>query len=294
MSAVPAEQPQGRVIRGMPEAEYHQRRLDLATASGLKQMLRSPAHFRHFVEEGSSDNPAFAFGRAFHCAVLEPDRFDLAYRVLPDHAPRRPTPQQLNAKQPSDDTKRAVAWWAQWNADGRATLSGEDYDRIRRMADSVRAHPVAAGLLVGGEREATFRWQDEGTGLDCQARADLYLAGEYLMDVKTCQDASKEGFAAAVARYRYSLQLAHYLSGIRACGDAIRWFVFLAVESHEPFVCQPHILGPRTEQLGFDLRERAITRQAECVKAGRWPGYSDELMEIEAPAWAHYEIGEGA
>lgn len=288
MSAVLAEQPQGQVIRGMPEAEYHQRRLDLATASGLKQMLRSPAHFRHFVEEGSSDNPAFAFGRAFHCAVLEPDRFDQAYRVLPSDAPRRPTPQQINAKQPSDDTKRAVAWWAAWNADDRATLTREDYDRIRRMADSVRAHPVAAGLLVGGDREVVFRWQDEGTGLDCQARADLYLAGEYLMDVKTCSDASAEGFARAVASYKYGLQACHYLEGIRACGDAIRWMVFLAVEKDPPYVCQPHILNAQAEALGFAQRSKAITLQAECVRTNRWRGYSDELIELSLPTWAFY------
>lgn len=282
--------PSGRAIYGQPEADYHRRRLDVATASGLKQMLRSPAHFAHYVETGGGDSPTLAFGRAFHCAVLEPDRFDLAYRVLPGDAPRRPTPQKINAKAPSDETRRTVAWWDAWNADPRVSLDAEDYDRIRRMADSVRAHPVAAGLLVGGEREVVFEWEDEGTGLDCKARADLYLPGEYLMDVKTCQDASKEGFARAVATYRYSLQLAHYLSGIRTCGDSIRWFVFLAVEHHAPYVCQPHILGPRTEQLGFDLRARAIEKQAACVRDGRWPGYSDALLETEAPAWAYYEI----
>lgn len=259
-------------------------------------MLQSPAHFKHFVEQGDTDTEAFAFGRAFHAAVLEPDVFDAQFVVVPGDAPRYPTPAQWGAKKRTADSEAAVQWWSAWEAanGGKQRLSASDYDRIRRMADSVRAHPVAAGLLVGGEREITFRWQDEATGLACKARADLYLAGEYLMDLKTCRDASPEGFARAVAGYHYDLQQAHYIEGIRACGDAIRWFVFLACETEAPYVCQPHVLNVQAEQRGVALRTRAITRQAQCVAENRWPGYSDQLNELSLPAWSFYGIEEAA
>ena len=283
-------QPLAYVTKDEPAEVYHQRRIDEANAGGLKKILRSPAHFKHWINEGEADNPTFAFGRAFHVAVLEPETFDRCYRVLPKDAPRRPTSLQINAKKPSPETQACVAWWAMWNADGRASLDASDYDRILRMADSVRAHPTAAGLLVGGDREVTFRWQDEETGIACKARADLYLAGEYLMDLKTCTDASAEGFARAVASYHYDLQQAHYLDGIRTCGDSIRYFVFLACEKEAPYVCQPHVLAASAEQRGFALRTRAINRQAECLRTGKWPGYSDDLIETTLPAWAHYGI----
>lgn len=290
--------PTNLIILDEAPEDYYVRRLDEANASGLKQMLRSPAHFKHWAENPDDDksSPALDFGRAFHCATLEPDVFASTYVVLPDDAPQRPTVAMLNAAKPSDSSRERIAWWERFNADavGKLILSAADYDRAQRMADSIRSHPVAAGLLVGGDREVTFRWQDEDTGIACKARADLYLPGEYLMDVKTCRDASHEGFARAVASYQYALQQAHYLSGIRHCGDTIRWFVFLAIESTEPFVCQPHVLDVQAEQLGESLRVKAMNRQAECLQSGRWPGYSDQLNELSLPAWAYYQLEDAA
>ncbi len=284
-----------RVILDEAPATYHQRRLDEASASGLKQMLRSPAHFAHWCKTPDDDkeSDALTFGRAFHCATLEPAVFIRTYAVVERGAPRYPTAAQWNAKgKRAPDSQAAVDYWTEWNANtaGRIRMSQTDYDRARWMADSARAHPVAAGLLTGGDREVTLRWQDEETGLGCKARADLYAPGEFLMDLKSCRDASAEGWGRAVASYHYDLQQAHYIEGVRRNGDAIRWFVFLAVESEAPYVAQPHVLDARAEERGWNLRQQAIKRQAECFKAGRWPGYSDELIETSLPTWAFYGI----
>lgn len=300
MNAVLAPQPDdwSGIHADIPADVYHQRRLDLATASGLKQMLRSPAHFRHWVQNPDDDktSPALTFGRALHCAILEPDVFLRRYAVVEAGAPKYPTSAQWNAKKSNPESDAAKAWWRTWEANnaGRTRLSLDDYDRAQRMADSARAHPVAAGLVTGGDRETTFRWVDEATGLQCQARADLYASGEFLMDVKTCRDASPEGFSRAVAGYQYDLQAAHYVEGVRACGDSIRWFVFLAIESEAPFVCNPCLLDAKAEERGWLLRHRAIAKQAECLKTGRWPGYSEGLTELHLPTWAHYGIEEAA
>jgi hypothetical protein len=276
----------------IPAAQYHTRRLDVASASGLKQVLRSPAHFKHWAEHPEDDksSPALTFGRALHAAILEPDVFLRTYAVVEAGAPKYPTPAQWNAKKSNPDSEAAKAWWKEWEANnaGRIRLSLDDYDRAQRMADSARSHPVAAGLIVGGDREITFRWHDEATGLACQSRADLYAPGEFLMDVKSCRDASAEGFARAVVSYQYGLQHAHYLEGIRACGDAIRWFVFLAIESEAPYVCQPYVLDSHAESLGIAQRQRALTLQSKCLTTGRWPGYSEQLGELTLPAWAFY------
>ena len=49
-----------------PSESYYTRRLDEANASGLKHMLRSPAHFKHWVDspEADRDSPALRFGKA--------------------------------------------------------------------------------------------------------------------------------------------------------------------------------------------------------------------------------------
>lgn len=297
MNAQLQPQPQGVIERGIAPEVYHQRSLDIATASGLKRLLRSPAHFRHWVKTPDDDKESavLTFGRALHCAVLEPERFLKAYAVVEPGAPSYPTAKQWNAKgKRTPDSQAAIDYWTEWNANnrGRVRMSATDYDRARAMADSVRMHPVAAGLLVGGEREVTFRWRDEESGVACKSRADLYAPGEFLMDLKSCRDASPEGFARAVHSYTYDLQAAHYVEGVRAGGDAIRYFIFLAVESEAPYVCQPYLLDAAAEQRGYTLRRQAIKRQAECLRSGRWPGYSDQLSEIHLPAFAFYNIEE--
>lgn len=282
------------IVTNEPAGTYYRRRLDEASASGLKQMLRSPAHFKHWCEtpEDDMDSDALTFGKAFHCATLEPDVFVRTYAVVESGAPRYPTAAQWNAKKRNADSQAAVDYWSEWNANNahRTRMTRSDYDRARRMADSVRAHPVAAGLLIGGDREVTFRWQDEETGIDCKSRADLYASGEFLMDLKTCRDASHEGFAKAVAGYHYDLQAMHYLDGIRSNGDGIKWFVFLACESEAPYVCQPYLLDAQAEGRGEALRRRAMAKQRECLDANRWPGYSDQLAQLTLPAYAYYGI----
>lgn len=292
MNAQLNEQPRVGIFQNEPAETYYQRRLDEASASGLKQILRSPAHFKHWCEHPDNDkqSPALTFGRALHCAVLEPDVFASTYLVLPADAPQRPTAAMLGAKKRSPESEARCAWWAAWDADnaGKIMLSASDYDRVQGMAESARAHPIARGLLAGGQREVTFRWQDEATWMNCKSRADLYAPGEFLMDLKSCRDASPEGFARAVAAYQYDVQMQHYLSGIRANGDSIRWAVLLAIETEAPYVCQPHILDVRAEERGWNLRQKAIKRQAECLRTGRWPGYGEGINEVQLPAYAFY------
>jgi len=52
-------------IANEPAESYYRRRLDEASASGLKQMLRSPAHFKHWVEDPEADKetPTLTFGK---------------------------------------------------------------------------------------------------------------------------------------------------------------------------------------------------------------------------------------
>lgn len=292
-------EPRIGIFTDEPAEQYYVRRLDEANASGLKLIDgKSPAHFYHYVmnPDDDAETPAKLFGKAFHCNVLEPDVFDRTYAVLPADAPQRPTAAMLNAKNPSIESLHRQDWWRAWNDRNgtRTILPAADYDRAQRMGDSVRAHPVAAGLIVGGDREATLRWVDEETGVACKARVDNLIRKVCMVDAKSCLDASPEAFARAAAGYRYDAQAAHYMDGGRLLlgDDAPEHFITLAVESSPPYVCVPYYFGPMEEQRGWALRQRAIRKQAECLRTGIWPGYSDNLTQLTYPTWAHYGIEE--
>jgi hypothetical protein len=285
----------GRLILDEPIDVYYQRRLDVANASGLKIIeQRSCAHFHHAMTdpEGDKDTPAKAFGRAFHCAILEPNEFGKRYVVLPEDAPDKPTERMLNAMKRNANSQARIDYWHEWEiyAQNRTTLVANDYERAQRMGESVRKHPIASGLILSGHREATFRWTDERTGLQCKMRADYFEPEEFILDVKSAENASKDGFARAITNYLYDLAAAHYVDGVTRCGQRIRRFIFLACEHQPPYVCQPYILDVMAEQRGWALRERAIGKLAQCVQTGHWPAYSDTVEEITLPAWAFFGI----
>ena len=70
------------IMHDMPAADYHAAKA--LSKSGLDQFRKSPAHFRAW-QDGRTKNetsPALEFGSAAHCAVLEPERFVITYKLF--------------------------------------------------------------------------------------------------------------------------------------------------------------------------------------------------------------------
>lgn len=279
------------IFFNVPEAEYHTKKLGEFSNSAAKQMLRSPAHYKAYIEakEDSTATPAQTFGKAFHCALFEPERFKETYVVVPDDAPRKPSITQINAKNPSADTVIAVNWWGNFASEGKLILSGEDMERIEAMMLSVQSHPWASKLVKGVETEVTLYWIDEATGLECKARADAFKdlgAKRYVVDAKSCLDASPAAFAKAVHSYGYHIQHAHYCKGFAAVGKPLANYLILAIESEAPYVCQVYCIDAEAEARGYELIDRAAQRTRECLDSGKWPGYSEDITTLSLPAWS--------
>ena len=75
-----------------PAEEYHKRRLDVASNGGLVLLdTTTPLHYHHWItnpEPDEAESAALKLGKAYHCAVLEPDVFAETYCVIPPDAPR--------------------------------------------------------------------------------------------------------------------------------------------------------------------------------------------------------------
>lgn len=287
----------GRVIPDEPPSTYYRRSLDVSNHTGMTILNKqTPAHFRYWVENPAADTDSsdLAFGRAFHCATLEPDTFTRDYVIVPRNAPPYPGARSWSAKNPGKESRAAMAWWSEFEAEnaGRTQITASNYDKSQRMAESMRAHPEGHLYLLGGRREVTFRWTDEETGMKCKARADNYEPRLFLLDLKKTRDASPEGFARSITSYLYDQQAAHYCDGARATDGPVERYVIFACEDTPPYVCQPYCLDPMGEERGLALRRRALRRQAECLRTGRWPGYSDRTEMISLPTFAYYGIEE--
>lgn len=255
---------------------YHERRLGLVSKSALDLVHRSPLHYKDWVDGAQEEQtPALLFGSAFHCALLEPQRFAATYTVEPDFGDCR-----FKANKQERDDWRA--------AHGHKTaLSNDDGARITAMVDAVRKHPLAGRIISGGKPEVTARWVDEETGLECKCRADYFVEKKAMVaDVKSTLDARRDAFRKDVAKYTYHWQDALYRSGFKAVGAEVRHFIFVAVEKTPPFAIAIYALDPEAVLHGATSVRRTINTLAECVKSGRFPGYSESIQEIDTPPWA--------
>ena len=285
--------------------DYYVRRLDVASNSGLSVLDNDedgcPARYFYYITEAAEDEDATKekdFGKAFHMAFLEPDRFDDVYAVMPQDAPadmRR----FRDAKKPSTATLASIDWWDNFAAKnaGKTFLTAKAMDDCRGMAESLRRLPIefpgvkilCGELLALCQTEVSVYWIDEDTGIQCKLRADLFSEElAFAGDVKSARSASRAGFSRAINARRYHVAHAHYCEGFRAVGCPLRSFALLPAEKIRPYIAAAWHIDPASEERGWALRQRAMSRLKQCLDTGIWHGYTTTIQPIGIPAYGHY------
>lgn len=261
----------------VPPEQYHQRTLGHVSKSGLDRFHRSPAHYKAWVdgEVDDTDTPALTFGRAFHCAVLEPERFAREYCAAPDFGDCR-----FKANRERRDE------WRSENA-GKEELTAAESEAIIGMRDSVLRHPLAGKMIRDGRSEVSISWKDPGTGLRCRARADYYVKRlAMVLDLKSADDASPEGFRRAVAKHRYFVQDALYRFGFSEVGEPLQHFVLIACEKVRPYAVGTYSLDAEGIGRGYSSARHDMDAMAECIRTNHWPAYPEKIQTIDLPFWA--------
>ena len=270
-------------------ADYHARELGVASNTALDKIAQAPSVYKHWVSGGDddeADTPALFFGKAFHCAVLEPDVFASSYAVEPTfgyllkHDGSGTTAEQGKANRERRDA------WRKENA-GKTWLTVQDGKTLAGMAASVRAHPLAGRLLrSAGQNEITCRWRDAETGLACKARSDRWLAKlRTMMDLKSTDDPRPSAFRRSCEQYGYDRQESFYREGFAAVGEPIDDFALVAVSK-----AAPHLVAVYTQAASSVYEAQAQNRQslrtlAKCLATGEWPGLPIAIQELELRSW---------
>lgn len=248
----------------------------------LREMRRSPLHYRHRCEHPAAETEPMRIGRAVHAAVLEPERFAADYVVF--GGPRR-------------QGKVWEAFEAQALRDGKEILKVAEHERCLEIAAAVRAHPRAAQLLSLGRAEQAIVWRDEETGLWIKGRMDWLCdapGDAALGDLKVTAELDKYRIAAGVARLGHHVQIALYMRGLRALG-LLMPAKLIAVEAEAPYDVAVFSLEGDTLTAGDEEAGRLLRRVAECVEAGDWPGrYGAEESPLDLPGWVFTDAEEEA
>lgn len=177
------------------------------------------------------------------------------------------------------------AAWDAVNTD-RQILNQQQWDAVHMAANAIKNHPAASKLIGAGKAEQSVYWNDPVTGELCRCRPDWWRDDNIVVDLKTTENASKEGFAKSIANFRYDVQAAFYLDGIeKATGKRPRGFVFVAIEKKPPFAVGVYVLDAETLDVARAVYQKDLESYAACQKTGEWPGYGDKIQTINMPGW---------
>ena len=242
------------------------------SASGIKLLARSPAHYRYGQRK---DSPALMMGRVIDCAVLEPHLFELQYAQAPD-------------------CRRGTKEWqaAEEAANGKELLKPDEWKTANEIRDAVFRHPTIEKLLDGTQtiQESAY-WIDPATGLLCKCRPDASRKDwRCLIDLKSTQDARAWPFSGDIKRYGYHMQASWYLDGYSiASGEQYEDFVFIALEKEPPYALMVYDLDKASiDQARREIESLMRTYQV-CMERNEWPAYPAHLTPISLPKWAFGE-----
>ena len=241
--------------------------------SDLDKIHRSPAHFRASCEMEGETTEALLMGSAFHCAVLEPERFEKEYVVAPVFNRR------------TKDGKKA---YEEWNSENRnkTSLTAEQMIVVKKMRASVMDNPISRKLVEITQHETSI--YADFDGVLCKCRPDGWSPEERLLiDLKSAKDASLSGFGKAVAVGRYHVQDAWYRSVIeRLTGDRQEAFYFIACEKEPPFAMAIYQLDSITVDAGYRAAMEDLETFRHAVKTGNWGAYPRNIQSLSLPRWA--------
>lgn len=261
-------------IANMPNHVYHSQKKGVSN-SGLKLVLRSPAHYRY--QATSEPSRAMQIGTAIHTALLEPERFTREYVLLRDVKDRR-----------ASEYKQAVKVHGSENV-----LVSSEADNVAGMQETVLANPVMSSRLQAeGWRELSLFVRDPDTGVLIRVRYDLLTVDGIAVDVKKCQDARPEEFSKAVFNYEYDMQAALYSDAFEwATGKPLAAFEFAAIEEKIPHGHKLYQPCETTLQEGRRKYREALNLFAECERSSDWPSLECDGPEIiSLPSWRMAQI----
>lgn len=280
--------------------EYHADKSHVS-ASGLKKLKISPAHFLDDAEEETDASDAMLFGSAYHCLVLQPELFEKQYYIFDDSV----VCGALVAK--GAKSPRATNDYKTWKegemsfADGKILLDKTDADKLKAMKDRLFNHSYARMLLTGGVNEQGFMGEIETEAgyIRVKYKPDHFNEKKkIIVDLKTTKDASKDGFPKQAGEFSMHIQASMYCDLMeKYSGDNRAFtFFFIAQEKKKPYAFNIFECSPQFISQGRFEYEMLLQLYKYCSENNHWPGYQIwcenkyGILELKLPPWAIKDI----
>lgn len=266
----------------IPLEDYHKNMKHAFSKSDLDAFALSASNLQQKREGLDIKTDSYDFGRAFHARIehYNDEGKYLSMVAVPPSCDKR-----------SNENKKLHADFDRDNAN-KLIIDQKEWDSLENMLKNLKAHPDGNALLEAeGIAEETFIWQDKESGVICKCRPDKRilkapsgLPDHMIIDWKTTASTSLYDLSRDMLDYRYHVQAAFYLDGIREClGHDVGPFVHVFIEKSVRFRTYAIPLPDRAIEKGRKIYKAELAKIAECQKDKIWPGFID----LDLPEYAY-------
>lgn len=259
----------------MTNEEYHSR--SEISCSQIKTILKNPYEFLAKIKKEATKN--MDFGSCVHKLLLEPEDFEKEFAIIPSVDKR------------TKEGKDAYSAFIE-NSIGKTIIDINDYEKAKWCSQIAKT--IAGTFFKNGKAEQSYFSELDGVAVRC--RPDYYIEDKgIIVDVKTTQDASRDGFLKSIANFGYHIQAAFYIDTLRSIGLKADKFMFVAIETKEPFMIGLYELDDVSIEFGRAQYKKAL----ELVNSGkinefRAPLYKDQndltvVQTLTLPNYVYYQ-----
>lgn len=263
--------------RNVPMETYHGNCAPGVSVSGsvlfaLHEGCPAKALAKHYLSPWPREDDATeakSFGTAANTYLIEGEEaFAARYAVKPE---------DMNFS-----TNEGKAWKAE-NA-GKEIVTFAEFEKITGMAVGLRMNEGTAGAFTEGEAEVTAIWKDAETGIYLKARPD-WLRPRLAINYKTAKSVAREKWMRQAWDLGYCVSAAVTVDVLKALGHPV-FYSFVCQEKTVPYLAKARVLSDDHLQGGRMIYRRALRSFADCIAAGKWDGYGDDVETIPYPPWA--------
>lgn len=264
------------------------------SCSGVKYLLESPRKYWWNSPLNPNKEPldtkALRLGRLYHTLLLEPEKFQDEFLVLPKGVQTKTFLKENGLTE--EDVK------------SKTQLREDDIVEAKKAIKEINQDPFYNDWFAGGYAEVSIFWKDEETGLMCRCRFD-YLNKKFATDYKSTQDISD--VTKSVSNYAYNLQPAIYLRGLASLvadenifisgnDEQKKWFKsfkenldgdfkfrFLFQEKTAPYISRSIVLASDILEPSIMIFDKALKIYLENFNKygiNRWGTGYDVIQEI--------------
>jgi hypothetical protein len=181
-------------------------------------------------------------------------------------------------------TKQGKADWEDLQLSGKEIVSASDWEEINILKENIMNHPVAGNVLKGAECEGALFGNIQGVPV--RGKIDMVNKG-FVIDLKSCQDASESEFVRSVIKYSYHQQAAFYMELCKQNGLEANGFLFICVER---LANGGQVACRSMEQVWLDAGKISYETLIDKYKdhknnPEKFNGYSDSIEPLPFPKW---------